>query len=340
MQDISWHNTAGAEPSFTMANVQQFPGAFGGIVVNATWDQMQPAEGGPVDFSLVDAALAQVTSYNAANPSAPLGAKLRIYSGANAPAWAKQIGGAPIAIQRNPQGCASGNCPLTIGRMWSAGYDAAWRAFQAAVAARYDGDPLVRHVAVTSCAQQTDEPFVPTLDATSKSNLVSAGYTDDAQKACLTAAVDDYSAWTFTNVDYTFNAFTPLSGASDATVFPETVMTACRASYGTRCVLGNHALSAPLRSTDQGIYDFIGQNRGSVGFQTDSPQKMGCLWVQTVAQGVALGAQSIELWPKAGLGGFDGFTLDELKQLAAQFATPVPVDPNPSPLPTPCSGFH
>jgi hypothetical protein len=67
---------------------------------------------------------------------------------------------------------------------------------------------------------------------------------------------------------------------------------------------------------------------------------MGCLWVQTIAQGVALGASSIEVWPKASLGGFDGFTMAQVEQLAAEFVTPVAVNPNPTPLPTPCSGFH
>ena len=80
--------------------------------------------------------------------------------------------------------------------------------------------------------------------------------------------------------------------------------------------------------------------KAPVSFQTDSPQKMGCLWTQTIAQGVALGAGSIEIWPKATLGGFDGFMMTEMQQLASELVTPIAVDPNPMPLPLPCSGFH
>jgi hypothetical protein len=340
MQDISWHNAAGGEPSFTMSNVSPaFDGIFGGIVINATWDAIEPTKGGALDFSTVDAALAQVAAYNDAHPQAPMGTKLRVYGGANAPAWAKQIGG-PIDIQRNPQGCQSGNCPLAIGAIWSTDYIAAWRSFQTALAERYDTNPLVRHVTVTSCGQQTDEPFVPTTDTASKANLTTAGYTDAAQKACLLGAVDDYAPWKLTNVDFTFNVFVPTSGAGDATVFPESVMDACRTKFGSRCVLGNHALNAPLRAADQGVYDALKAKGGPISFQTEAPQGMGCLWMQTVAQGVALGADSIEIWPKKQLGGFDGLAAADLSKLAAEFKTPVAVDPNPVPQPLPCSGFH
>ena len=339
MQEVSWHNTAGAEPTFTMANVDQFPGVLGGIVINATWDAIQPTADGALDFTTIDAALAQIREYNAANPSAPLGSKLRVYAGANAPAWAKALDGDPVSISRNAQACASCG-PLTIGRIWSPTYIAAWRQFQQQLAARYDTEPLVRHVAVTSCGQQTDEPFVPTTDDMSKTRLSEAGYTDELQQDCLLGAVDDYAPWLLTNVDYTINPFTPIRGKADDTVFPESVMAACRAALGARCVLGNHALSAPLRAADQGVYDALGAAGGPISFQTASPRKMGCLWTQTVAQGVALGASSIEIWPRAALVGFDSLTADDLRQLAAELVTPIAVDPDPMPLPDTCTGFH
>jgi len=338
MQEISWHNIAGAEPTFTMANVNQFPGILGGIVINATWDAIQPTADGALDFTTVDAALAQVRQYNAANPGAPLGTKLRVYAGANAPAWAKELDGGPVPILRNAQACPNG-CPLTIGKIWSGTYIAAWRRFQQQLAARYDTEPLVRHIAVTSCGQQTDEPFVPTTDAMSKARLTAAGYTDDLQKACLIGAVADYAPWVLTNVDYTINPFTPIRGKADDKVFPATVMVMCRAAFHGRCVLGNHALSAPLRAADQGVYDALRANGGPLSFQTASPRMMGCLWTQTIAQGVALGGSSIEIWPRAALEGFDSLTADNLRQLAAELVTPIAVDPDPT-LPDVCAGFH
>jgi hypothetical protein len=94
-----------------------------------------------------------------------------------------------------------------------------------------------------------------------------------------------------------------------------------------------------LRSSDQGVYDAIATVKGPISFQTDSPENMGCLWTQTVAEGVLLGASSIEIWPETRFQGFDSFALAEVKELADELTTPIPVG-NPMPLPKPCSGFH
>ena len=252
MQDISWHDAAGGEPAFTMDNVNLYPGLFGGIVVNATWDAIQPTQSGALDFSTIDDALAQVRAYNAKYPAAPLGVKLRVYQGANAPAWAKAINGGPMTIMRNPGGCPAGPCPLTVGKYWTTEYIAAWRTFQADLA-RYDSEPLIAQVAVTSCASQTDEPFVPTTDAASIAALAAAGYTDEAEQACLRGALDDYGPWKSTLIDYTFNSFGATvpgdaglgdAGATDST-FASSVMQQCRDRYGARCVLDDHALGVP-----------------------------------------------------------------------------------------------
>jgi hypothetical protein len=115
MQSIVWHDTEGGEPVFTIANVTMFPAVFGGIVINATWDAIEPTADGPLDFGTIDSALAQIRTYNAANAAAPLGVKLRVYQGSNAPMWAKQINGGPVNIVRNPQGCVPPRvCPLTV----------------------------------------------------------------------------------------------------------------------------------------------------------------------------------------------------------------------------------
>jgi hypothetical protein len=311
-----------------------FPGLFGGIVINATWDAIEPTQGGAPDFSTVDAALTQVRTYNAQNAAAPLGVKLRVYQGANAPAWAKAIDGGPVNIVRNPAGCPSGSCPLTVGKFWSANYIAAWRDFQATLAAKYDDEPLIKQVAITSCAPQTDEPFVPTVDPTAKAAQAAAGYTDDAEKACLTGALDDYAAWKNTLLDFTFNTFTNSGlddgGAGTDPTFTTGLMNTCRSQYPARCVLDNHALSAPLRAADDGVYTAMPMLKAPVNFQTQAPKGFGCLWLETIEQGIALGANAIEVWPGANYGGFDALTSANIQQLAKLFTTPVPV---PTPLP-------
>lgn len=50
-------------------------------MINAAWNAMQPTPNSTQDFGSIETALAQVRSYNAANPATPLGAKLRVYEG-------------------------------------------------------------------------------------------------------------------------------------------------------------------------------------------------------------------------------------------------------------------
>jgi hypothetical protein len=341
MQDISWHNTDGGRPTFDIGNVEHFPGLFGGIVINTTWAQMQPASGGMVDYSLVASALDAVRTYNDNNPSAPLGVKLRIYGGDDAPEWAKELAGRPIAIYRNPAGCGGqiDTCPMTVGAFWTQPYVAAWRAFQVQVAAKYDSVPLIRAVAVTSCAAQTDEPFVASSGPVSKANLQAAGYSDAVEQACLTDATDDYAAWQNTLIDFTFNNFTKIAGGADA-AFTQSVMAICRAKAAAGCVLDNHALQAPLTS-DLQTYSAIQSADGLINFQTQSPEAMGCIWPETITQGILLGARAIEVWPAANFQGFDSLTVPQVQSLHDLFSTTPPVStPVPNALPTPCSGFN
>jgi hypothetical protein len=341
MQDISWHNTDGAVPTFDISNVEKFPGLFGGIVLNVAWSQMEPSPTQPLDFAYTDAALAAVQTYNDANPTAQLGVKLRIYGGSNAPTWAKNLSGKAITIYRNPAGCDHevDTCKLTVGPFWTQDYIDYWRAFQAKVAAKYDSNPLIEAVAVTSCASQTDEPFVPTTGPVAKANLKAAGYTDDAEEGCLSGAVQDYAAWQDTPVDYTFNIYNKFSGGLDPS-FTQSVITLCRSVRGSQCVLDNHALAAPVdASTPDPVYAMIQTAGPPINFQTGSPAAMQCLWTQTMSQGIAYGARAIEIWPA--FSGFTTMSVSQVTQLRALFyATPPPVAPTPDPGALPCPAFN
>jgi hypothetical protein len=341
MQDIAWHNTDNATtPPFTTEYIAMFPGLFGGIVINATWAQMQPTRDGAVDFSAVDSALAQVQAYNRTS-SAPVSVKLRIYAGSNAPHWAKDMRGGPITIYRNPAGCRGqkDTCVLTLGPFWTRPYIDAWRSFQAAVAAKYDNDPLVAAVAVTSCAEQTDEPFVASGGPISKRNLRDAGLTDDLQQTCLLGATTDYAAWQNTDIDFTFNTYNKLSGGLNG-AFTERVMRECRRVAGARCVLDNHGLATPVRG-DGELYATMQRMGGLINFQTEAPGGMGCLWPETITQGIIVGARAIEVWPEAKFGGFTTLSVPNVQQLHDLFYAPVPAStPVPQPLPAPCRGFN
>jgi hypothetical protein len=345
MQDISWHNTDNATPApFTTSYISGYPGLFGGIVINETWADLQPTQGGTIVTTAVDNDLMQVAAYNNLSnvtQSSPVSVKLRIYAGSNAPLWAKNMAGGPITIYRNPAGCngATDTCPLTVGPYWTTLYINAWRAFQAQVAAKYDTNPSIVAVAVTSCAEQTDEPFVASTGPISKANLGKAGLTDTLQESCLSGAMTDYSAWANTDIDFTFNSYNKLTGGLD-TAFSQSVMTMCRQMAPNRCVLDNHALQTPITSDPQ-IYTDIQSMGGLINFQTQSPEGMGCIWPETITQGIILGARAIEVWPEAKYQGFTTLTVPEVQQLSNLFYSPAPTTtPVPNPLPDPCSGFN
>ena len=314
MQTITWHNTDDSTPIFTIDNVNQFPGVFGGIVLNATWGEMQPQRGGALTTARLDQALKEVRQYNAANPAAPLGVKLRIFAGNQAPAWAKAIAGGPVTIQRNPQGCPSGNCPVTIGKVWHPQYIAAWRAFQGLAAAHYDPLPLIRSVAITSCTMETDEPFVMPVGQPPP-----AGYTDAAGRACLRGAVDDYAAWRRTPIDLTVNVFAQIQAGGIDPNFSISVMDACRAKLGKRCELGNHAFASNMRPANARIAAAIAARGAPIHYQTEGPRAPGFDLIATVQAARRSNATALELWPDAKFGGFTTLTMAEMQKLRALF---------------------
>src|SRR5882724_3606395 len=135
----------GGDPVNTLDKLNAKPGIFGGLVVIASWKQLQPTAQSEIgDNNVIDQALAQVRAYNEKNPQKPLGVKLRVWGGFEAPDWAKQLGGAPIETVHNGR-------PRTLGRFWSGAYRQAWSRFQDQLAAKYDAQPLIREVSITSC---------------------------------------------------------------------------------------------------------------------------------------------------------------------------------------------
>ena len=142
-------------PVVDLSDVAAQSGAFGGVVVNQTWAQLRPTQGN-FDFSTLDASLAAVTAYNAQHASTPIGVRLRVFAAFVAPAWAKSLDGTPITVPAHAPSNAGG----TLGQWWKPGYRSAWASLQHALAARYDSNPVLREVAVSSCTTLTAEPFV------------------------------------------------------------------------------------------------------------------------------------------------------------------------------------
>src|SRR4051794_19920735 len=69
----------GGQPVNTLAPLEAKPGIFGGLVVVASWAQLEPAQGGDIDpDNVIGKALEEVRAYNANNTAKPLAVRLRV----------------------------------------------------------------------------------------------------------------------------------------------------------------------------------------------------------------------------------------------------------------------
>jgi hypothetical protein len=296
----------GGDPVNTLEPLNAKAGIFGGLVIIATWKQLQPTPGSEIgEHNAIDRALADVRAYNARNPARPLAVKLRVWGGFEAPDWAMQLGGAPIQTVHNGK-------PRVLGRFWSPAYRQAWSLFQEQLAAKYDTRPLIREVSITSCMSFTAEPFFLPTEPTVANPLRAAGYTDAAHRQCLANAVADYTPWKASRLVLSLNPFYGLTRRTGDVGFTEQVMRSCRQALGRRCVFDNHDLDADPPKSLLPIYAVMQKMGPEIQLQTlhETPKD----FEGTIKKGISLGASSIELWQD-----FQGFPLvpdDTLKRWA------------------------
>ncbi len=312
MGSLQFHQSPTGIPDNSLTAIASYPGAFQGKVINIAWAQLQPT---PQSFdpTAIDQALSDIAAYNKLHPTAPLLAKLRVFSNNNAPTWAKAMPGGPITIY------SAHNMVYTDGPFWSTPYIQAWRHLQSLLAARYDTNPLLAVVASASCSSVSDEPFILALNQPSITNLLAAGFTDAAYQSCLLGQNDDYADWKQTRIEETFNPYFQIGNGKVTQDINVTIqaMRLCHDTLGARCILSNHGWILPNRPAAQPIYDEMRTLGSPISLQNYSPQTM-----QTTANGTAvlraaisLGASSVEIWTME----FTKFPPATLQQWAALF---------------------
>ncbi|MFO1412707.1 MAG: hypothetical protein U1F10_02105 [Burkholderiales bacterium] len=301
---------AGGDPVNTLAPLDAKAGIFGGLVVISTWRQLQPEPGGAIPANNpIDQAMAEVRAYNQRNPNKPIAVRLRVWGGFEAPAWAMALGGPPIETVHN-------GTKRQLGRFWTAAYRAAWRDFQAQLAAKYDGFPLIRETAMTSCMSYTAEPFFLPTEPTVQQPIRAAGFNEAQYRQCLEGGVEDFAGWKRTRIVLSVNPLRtgPNQGNGDPQ-FTIGVMRACRQQLGVRCVFDNHDLDTEqnLAKPLVPIYAAMKSMGPEIVLQTlqETPPDFDGV----IAKGVAMGATAIELWQD-----YKGFPLespDRLRKWAA-----------------------
>jgi hypothetical protein len=287
------------------AEATAHPGVYAAVVLVERWSHLEP-ERGKFDDADIEKGLGQIRAYNAKYPKTPVVGKLRVFGGPNAPAWAKAIDGGPIDLSKKGR-------TMVVGKFWTAGYTEAWRELQAALAAKYDDNPLVQEVAISSCGSTSAEPFVMSMLTENIPVFQKAGFTDDAMMACLMNAPEDYAGWKHAALDYTFNGYRTYGPDGKWILRPEftvKVMDAFREKYGARAVVANHGLNDEVSPVLVPIVAEMKRLGPPMEFQTAN-------WKGHVSGEVAAakgyGATEFEMWNTKDTGQGVGIGYEEIK---------------------------
>ncbi len=290
MGNITFYRHDNGVPDNSLKYIYAKPGILDGVVLNFTWNQLQP-KADEFTTEAIDRALANVRAYNKIHPNTPLAVRLRVYAGPNAPSWAKTLSGPAVNIQYRGES-------LTIGRFWSLPYIKAWRNLQEQLAKKYDDEPLIRAVAMTSCSSVTSEPFVFPGGSVTLKNMHKAGFTDGKYRQCLVQATTDYIVWQNTRIEYPFNPYR-LSDSGEphsAENFTLSIMRKWRKVSGPIAVVSNHKLQVPMSRRQTRLYDAIKKIGPPIELQVNGPNTPNL--DGAFKYGIALGATAIEIWPE------------------------------------------
>lgn len=268
-----------------------------GYVVNVRWDELQS---GP-DAALtadnpIDTAVADVEAWNAANPTDQRGLRIRLFTSSNSPGqpptvtWPQSLGGAPITVTEPAFGF---NC--AVGHYWTKAYESALADLQAKLAAKYDGNSVVREVVMGGSSLCYPEPFL----RYSWTTLTAAGATVARDEGSIKQEIAAYRIWKHVLVDMAFNPY-DAPGSSGLT-FTLQEMKAFRKAFGTQGVLTNDSLRASYASGTgnyQTMYAQMAAQGGPIAFQVAVLSKMGDP-AATFNFACQLGAGSVEILPSA-----------------------------------------
>ncbi len=282
------------------------PGIYSGVVIRTTWSALEEQRG-RFDFSSIHNALKEIEAYNTKHPKQKLGAKLRVSATINPPEWVLQLANGPVEIVLNQ------SQSYFIGLFWTEAYRQAWRELQQKLAEAFDTNPLLQEVCISSPAMATDEPFVTIFNPPTIQNLQNKGFTDAAFKQALEGTLDDYSCWTQTLIDFSFNVYREIdTGVPVAdTTFTINLMKTFKERYGERAILSNHGLQENLSKGALPIYRTFLVLGGPIAAQTKSPDN---LTDQTFKIGLSYGVSEFEIWDSRDAGGYADFDMDDLQR--------------------------
>ena len=138
----------GPQGIFTRGGIAPAGAPISASSINIRWSDVQPVKDGPYDWSGLDAAIA--TSWARGFP-----VRLRPMLGAEAPAWAMNLGSGPLQFYE-----VVNNTTDPIPDLWDPTYQAYAQKFIQALAAHISGDHRVRLVFASAAMAKYAEPLV------------------------------------------------------------------------------------------------------------------------------------------------------------------------------------
>jgi hypothetical protein len=205
--------------------------------VNVPWSALEPTSAVLAPDNPIDQAIA------ASGGCTPL--RIRVLAGVNTPAWVlAQTGSISVT---NPYDGVTG----IAGPFWSDTYGELYDSLEAALAAKYDGDPDIAEFVVSRCALFYPEPFLlGTSVPSNRTALLAAGYSTQLDQNCQQEEIDTAGKdWTYTRIGVSFNPYQVLPATGPPSVdeaYTEQMMAYCRYTLGPRCVLENDSIRDPI----------------------------------------------------------------------------------------------
>jgi hypothetical protein len=269
-------------------------GPIAAFVVDVPWRDLQPVRDGAIAANnAIDHAIRDVRALNS-RTGQDVAIKLRVRAGVDAPDWAKQLGGSPIAVSDAQDGVGG-----TIGAFWIKAFGAAYADLQAKLAERYDLVVEIGEVSITRCTTVYAEPFVRNIrDPESVAQLMARGFDTDSDLTCLFDQIDAHLVWDTTRSSLALNPYQAIKPSGETSIDPSVtsrVMDYCRLVLEDRCVLGNNSIRwPPLEGRMEDMYAEIESFGAPITYQTAARARVGDLSA-TIAWAIDLSACSVEL---------------------------------------------
>lgn len=205
--------------------------------LNVQWSDLEPSRG-QFNWAPID---------NVINDPRVEGARIRLFSGDDAPGWVKNDAGPCVNVTlRTMTGC--------VPRYWQDAYLDDYQAFMQALADRYDGNPKILDVLNSACMTINDEPFIKG-DGNTGANLYAAGDNDANEHKCMTRSMtDQMAAFTHTRVSISGHLVwqIPSSGGMSRS-WPEErdILNQWRDTYGAKFIPQDNGVGPGKVSCDQ-----------------------------------------------------------------------------------------